>query len=330
MSSPHSFPDRRGGYSSAAMPLDTARTAFDMLLTGPHPLAVDGRLFPGFPDRRVPLNEVRDRLLARRCPQSVRDSVWAHLVLLARTDGAAWTVGCVGVGLPALLGIASRLSARFAGDPADIHAAVLTGFLAELPRVDLRRPRVMLRLRWAAYRAGHAAVREALDAPQPTGHAVRAAAPVPPWGHPDFVLARAVADKLITAADAELIAATRLEGRPLAAVVAERDASYATVHQARRRAERRLAAYLLQDADDADDGGDPARRVADTLTVTTAATTPDPSPSVTRPRCGSSEKTGALRSKRRRDSGVQVHGRSSTSPESSSLSSSTPEVPRCV
>jgi hypothetical protein len=31
------------------MPLDTARTAFDWLVTGPAPVSLDGRLFPGLP-----------------------------------------------------------------------------------------------------------------------------------------------------------------------------------------------------------------------------------------------------------------------------------------
>ncbi|MBB5156806.1 hypothetical protein [Saccharopolyspora phatthalungensis] len=155
------------------MPLDSARAAFEWLVTGPHPVCLDGRLFPGLPARRVPLNEVRDRLLRRRCPQGVRDAVWAHLVLRSRTEGATWTVGCVGVALPALTRIAAMLSARFAGEVTDIHAAVLAGFLAELARVDLTKPRIMLRLRWAAYRAGHTVVREALDAPVPSGYAFR-------------------------------------------------------------------------------------------------------------------------------------------------------------
>ena len=52
------------------------------------------------------------------------------------------------------------LSARFAGDVSDIHAAVLTGFVAELAHVELGKPRIMLRLRWAAYRAGQRLVHQ--------------------------------------------------------------------------------------------------------------------------------------------------------------------------
>ena len=272
MSSEFAIP--RSGFERGSMPLDAARSAFEWLVTGPHPVSVDGRLFPGLPARRVPLNELRDRLLRRRCPQTVRDAVWAHLVLLARTEGGTWVVGAVGVALPALTSIAARLSAKFASDPSDIHAAILAGFVAELGEIDLRRPRIMLRLRWAAYRAGHNAVREALDAPVPAGHGFRSTAPPPPWGHPDFVLARAVAEGAVTATEAELIGATRLEGVPLADAAAERNLSYQAAKKARLRAEHRLTAYLLDSGRDTSPGarceGDLAVQVADAAVITDA------------------------------------------------------------
>lgn len=265
-------PERSGGRgrdASVVMPLDAARSAFEWLVTGPSPVCLDGRLFAGMPDRAVPLDEVRARLLHRRCGQTTRDAVWAHLVLRSRTEGATWTVACVGMALPALTRLAARLCGRFAGDVCDIHAAVLAGFVAELERVDLRKPRIMLRLRWAAYRAGHATVREALDAPTPAGDGYRSAPPARPWGHPDFVLVRAVAENVISTADAELIGATRLEGVSLADLAARRGVSYEAVKKARQRAEHRLVAFLRQD------GSEPASadlsgRVVDTVTVTAA------------------------------------------------------------
>lgn len=308
-------PDRR------PMPLDTARTAFDWLVTGPEPVSLDGRLFPGMPPRQVPLHEVRDRLLHRRCPQATRDAVWAHLVLRSRTEGATWTVGCVGVALPALTRTAARLSARFAGDVTDIHAAVLTGFLAELAHLDLGKPRIVLRLRWAAYRAGHTAVRDALTAPLPAGTALGSAAPTPPSGHPDFVLARAVADGVLTATEAELIGATRLEGLPLATAAAARGVSYPTLHQTRRRAEHRLAAYLRDDTTTEPGCGPPgdlATQVLDTVTITRAArdTTPPtrPSPSVTDLPSRSAAKPWGRGSKRAPESGVQGCGETPPTP----------------
>ena len=116
------------------LPLDIARDTFSWLVSGPHPLALDGRCFPGLPRRLVPLDELRDRLLQRRCPRRTRDAVWTYLVGRSRAEGATWTVACVGMALPALAASARWLAARYRGDRADVHAAVLTGFVEALPR----------------------------------------------------------------------------------------------------------------------------------------------------------------------------------------------------
>ena len=248
-------PSRRSGrgFGPEQGPLDAVAAAFGWLVEEPDPLAVDGRDFAEFPDRAVPLDELRERLLDPRCAQATRDAMWAHLVTRSRAEGGQWTIGCVGVALPALLRIAATLTARFAGDPRDVHAATLTGFLAALAEVDLDRPRIMLRLRWAAYRAGHAALREALDAPTPIGddHPATPVRQTTP-GHPDLVLARAVDDRVLTADEAELIAATRWDGETLAAAAVRRRAGYEATKKTRRRAELRLAAYLHELARDPD------------------------------------------------------------------------------
>ncbi|USX56407.1 hypothetical protein [Lentzea sp. HUAS12] len=307
----------RSGFERECNALDAARSAFEWLVTGPRPVSVDGRLFPGLPGRRVPLNELRDLLLHRRCPQALRDAAWAHLVVLSRTEGGAWTVGAVGVALPALTSIAATLSARFAGDPSDIHSSVLAGFLAELPAVDLCRPRVMVRLRWAAYRAGHAAVREALDAPAPSGHGFRATTPAPSEGHPDFVLARAVAEGAITAVEAELIGRTRLEGLQLADVAAERHLSYEAAKKARQRAEHRLVAYLRDEAVDATHDGDVVSRAVDAVSITTAASlghTSRTSRNVVGPSAAAAKKVRVPLSPQGRFSGVQGCGGRAVTP----------------
>lgn len=234
--------------------LDSARQAFSLLTTGPHPLAVDGRDISGLPARCVRLDEVREVVLHRRCPQALRDRVWVVLVTRSRAEGGAWTVGCAGVALPALTAIAARLSARFAADPADLHSAVLAGFLGELAEVDLDRPRIMNRLRWAAFRAGYAALREALDAPVPicdrSARTRRDPVTRRVAGHPDVVLIRAIAEGVVTEDDAELIGQTRLDRRPLTRLAAERGSSYPALKQQRRRAEHRLLAHLA-DSDEA-------------------------------------------------------------------------------
>jgi hypothetical protein len=143
---------------------DTARIAFEWLVTGPHPVALDCRPVPGLPARLVPLDELGTLLLDTTYPQPTRDAAWAALATRSRAEGGTWTVACVGLALPWLLPVAATLTARFRGDVHDIHAAVLTGFLEALATIDLNRPTILVRLRWAAYRAGYTALREALDA----------------------------------------------------------------------------------------------------------------------------------------------------------------------
>lgn len=226
--------------------LDTARRAFGLLLAGPHPISLDGRTIPGLPPRRVPLDQVQELLVHRRCPQRLRDRVWHHLATRSRIEGGPWTVACAGMALPALITIAARLSARHRLETTDLHAAVLAGFLTALAEIDLERPGIMNRLRWAAYRSGHAALREALDAPEPGTPTRVTGGPLgrSVEGHPDLVLARAVADGLLTPREADVIAATRLDGRSLTRFAHECGSSYEALKKTRARAEQRLAGHL--------------------------------------------------------------------------------------
>ncbi|MEU5259773.1 sigma-70 family RNA polymerase sigma factor [Amycolatopsis sp. NPDC021455] len=224
---------------------DIARTAFAWLVTGPHPVALDGRRISGLPPRLVPLDEVGRLTVAKGCPQQTRDAVWTALVTRSRAEGGTWTVACVGLALPVLLPVAAKLTNRFRGEVHDIHAAVLTGFLEALTDVDLTRPAILVRLRWAAYRAGHRALREALDAAAPIADlGSRAPGPEHAGGHPDFVLLAAVDAGVLTAAEAALIGDTRFGQLSLADAAHARGQTYKAAQQARHRAERRLGRYL--------------------------------------------------------------------------------------
>jgi hypothetical protein len=246
------------------------------------------------------------------------------LVLRSRTEGATWTVGAVGVALPALTSVAATLSERFAGDPADVHAEVMRGFLAALSSIDLRRPRVMLRLRWAAYRSGYDALIEALGSPTPVVLGFRSTPPHPPWGHPDLVLARAVADGVLTRTEAELIGATRLEEVAVADWAARHQTGEWAVYKTRKRAERRLVAYLQDHLEDSASSGPGTDQVAASLALTRPATqardTAHPSPSVSAGESGAVQKVHGSVSKTDPKSGVQGcgrHPRSTRSPEES-------------
>ncbi|MEV6904655.1 hypothetical protein [Amycolatopsis sp. NPDC051372] len=320
---PAKNPFRPGGDEAVANSLDIARDTFAWLVTGPHPVSLNGRLFDGLPDRDVPLDEVRDHMLARRCPQATGDAVWAHLVLRSRSEGATWTVAAVGMAMPALTAVAAKLTARFAGDPADVHAEILHGFLAALTTIDLCRPRIMLRLRWAAYRSGYDALNEALSGPTPVAPGFRSAAPHPPWGHPDLVLARAVADGVLTRSEATLIGATRLEGVPVSEWAESHEATTWAVYKARKRAEIRLAEYLHDTATGADPADPVANEVARRTSPSDAGArtpaAPRPSQPVTAIVGAAERRDEQPVSKTTPESGVQGYGTDARSTRSSEL-----------
>ncbi|WP_026197141.1 hypothetical protein [Sciscionella marina] len=244
-------------------PLDAARVAFGWLTAGDHPVAVDGRLFDHLPAREIPVDELRDLLLDQRCPRRVWDQVWTHVISRARIEGSTWTITAVGLALPMLTPLAARLTERYADDPSDIHAEVLRGFLDALHTVDLAEGRITVRLRWAAYRAGHRALLDGMDGPTPKPPGFHSSEPKPPSGHPDLVLARAVEAGVLTRTEAELIGATRLEGIELADWPRPPGLTYKTLAKHRRKAENRLAAWLAE-SDTSPDDGDPTGAAATT------------------------------------------------------------------
>ena len=225
---------------------DVLESVFVSLCRGPSaPLVLPGGVFAPGRRRRVQLAEARELLLwPGRMDPDERDAVWAELVRRAQTGDPAWIVGAAGVLAPALRRAADRLRAGYQGDRDDIDAEVLAGFLTALHTIDPDSGRLPSRLRWAGYRAGLALRHRDTDAAHRRAVGMEAAAPPRPWGHPDFVLAAAVTAGVITAAEAQLIGDTRLDGVGLEDAAAARGVSRNTLLARRSRAERRLVAGL--------------------------------------------------------------------------------------
>jgi hypothetical protein len=232
--------------------LDAAESAFRLLTAGPEPLALHAaRLAPGLPDRPVPLDELRVLLLHPATPATARNAVWAELVRRARTGEPAWVIALTGVALPGLRRQAASLAAVYCGDPADLQAEVLTGFLAAMRALDLDDLETIAlpaRLYWAARHAGRALVYADADyASHRRDLGDWQDGPALPWGHPDLVLAAAVRRGVLTAAQAELIGRNRLEGVPLAQIAAERGISHSNLCNQRRRAEKAITEAIRKD-----------------------------------------------------------------------------------
>lgn len=231
--------------------LDTLATAFRLLVTGPAPLVVDGgEIHPELPARLIPLDELRELLLDGHTSNSARNAALGELVRRAQEERGAWVIGLAGVLLPGLRRVAGRLARDFPGETADIDAEVLGGFLEALNGLEPSGEHLASRLLWPAYR--HARRLRMVEVEQTLRRIPETAAahvPARPWGHPDFVLARAVKAGAITAAEAELIAATRLEGVDLVSFALAEECSIDVIRHRRHRAERRLVKFLASERD---------------------------------------------------------------------------------
>jgi hypothetical protein len=233
-------------------PLDALEAAFRRLAAGPQPLALHAsRLAAGLPDRPVPIDELRVLLLHPATSSAARNAVWAELVRRARGGDPAWTIALAGIALPGLRRAVACLTPAHRGDPFDLQAEVLTGFLAEmraLDLADLESVPLASRLCWAARRAGEKLARDGAawaDRRRDLDGHDRAPA-VPQGGHPDFVLAAAVRNGILTRGQAELIGRSRLEGIPLSQIAAETGISHSALCNRRKRAETAIANAIAQ------------------------------------------------------------------------------------
>ena len=225
-------------------PFDTLEKTFDLLVTGPWPLCLDGTAFAGLPDRWVPLGELKARLLHPSMPFAVRDAVGRRAGSPRSAEGGRWTVGLAGVLLPGLRRAAWPLARACPGKAADIEAEMLGAFLAAVANCEPGRHRLAARLTWLARNGAKRALRaEIAERARPGGDAV-SAAPPRPWGHPDLVLARAVRAGVVCAEDAEVVGATRVGHVDLSDLAEVLEVSYKALHKRRSRAESALTAWL--------------------------------------------------------------------------------------
>ncbi len=232
-------------YTSSALKL--AQRVFLLSSAEPTNLYLWGEDFgDDLPRGRLLLRPLRDLLLRPETSAGTRDAVWAELVRRSRSDGSSWTVAALGMAMPGLLRQLRVITSRYRGDRDDLESALAEGFVAELRRVDADATALSARLLRAAYRAGVAhAYREASFLGVP-GAPIESRAPQAPWGHPDFVLAHAVRAGVLSAAEAQLIAVTRLEGVAVQQVAAACGEPANTVVVRRRRAELRLREAIAQ------------------------------------------------------------------------------------
>jgi hypothetical protein len=190
------------------------------------------------------LGELRTLLLSPTASDELKDAAWRVLVIRARLGNPEWMVGCVGVAMPGLKSTAAqviRMSPRGLID--DIVSELLTEFVAQLARIDLDGRHIAARLmQWArkgAFRARCRTVRELPTNPYELGER---------RSLPDVDLAELVREAarqdVITPEDADLIIATRLQGRSVQDLAQVRDIAAWRLYTGRQAAEAELAAAI--------------------------------------------------------------------------------------
>jgi hypothetical protein len=216
---------------------------FAVLTAGPQPVSVDGAaLGHGLPARLITVPELTAILLHPATSYDARDAVWRHLLARARTGGDTWVVVAVNVAMPGLRTTVGRLARTYTGD---VAASVVAEFVAALRTADPHPPQVLARLLNTTHSQARAALRAATPATSGEGvFAPRSVSPPTLFGHPDFVLARAVRLGILTVAEADLIGATRLEDVPVTDYAERHGVTVWAVYKRRSTAEARLVTAL--------------------------------------------------------------------------------------
>ncbi|MBQ0905452.1 hypothetical protein [Micromonospora sp. U21] len=235
-----------------ASPLDAADAAFAALTCDPAPMTLNlDTVDPGtgVPGDVTTLPALRDWLLAHPRAYSTRDEVWRELIRRARLNGPAWVIAAVGMAMPALRRYASHLSAGYGGDPDDIGAEVLTGFLAALrDRVDLARDAPYAALCRAAFRAGYALRQQAGEytSVDNVDHIPGPRTPAMPYGHPDLLVQRAVGLGILDREDEQPYIEIRLGRRAIEPVAARLGITVDALRMRLGRIDTRLADALAR------------------------------------------------------------------------------------
>jgi hypothetical protein len=251
-------------------PLFLFNTEFQALISRPDPPRVRADeigLSPAGLGQSVGLGELGALLRDRSTSDQVKNRAWALLCDRAVSAGGDWTVAAVGIALPGLVGLAVALARDEPGLRPELDRVILDGFLTAIqtatpdgtatPESPTPRARssaapgdghgsrqrfpVLLRatrrtaLAWLHTRSEipTADLAELPETPQASSGA-----------HPELALADAVASGVITASEAELIAATRLDGTSLAELARRDHRKPKTLWMRRERAEKRLVAAL--------------------------------------------------------------------------------------
>ena len=273
-----------GPLEKPGSPLAVVRSGFEKITaqalpTDPRPLPTSQTGLTG-PVRTW--GQLRERLWDPATPMAEVDAIWVWLLQRVRAKDEGAMLVCAGLAAPMLSRTASEYVTSSHTARHDTESEILTAFLGHLSRVGLEEPGVWHRLRWGAYRAVLKSATQQRTSVTVVADLDRDLAPLGERvqmigagsGHPEMVLAQAVVAGVISADAAELIAASRWEGRSLTSLATESGVSSWKLFKQRHRAEHALLAWLSDRARDLD----PERTSTVEAEAVTALTPPDRSP----------------------------------------------------
>jgi hypothetical protein len=232
--------------------LQVADVAFEALTSEPALLSLDCTMLDGrpgadlgLPERPVLLSQLRAWLLDHQDNHAAVNTVWRELIRRARRPDKRWQIAALGMAMPRLVRHAGTLARDYRGDPADIDAAIVEGFLEALTRrLDVANEGLHAKLCWAGYRAGHDLRYADTEVVFCDDLDNEGAAPQLPYRHVDLLLARAVCLELIDRDEADLIISTGLEYQPIELLADCTGEPVDTLRRRRERAGMRLAGGL--------------------------------------------------------------------------------------
>ena len=237
--------------SSHDTPFDTLRAAFNALTAEPCPMSIPAEELGGFiaPARELALPEVKRLLMAAGTRPAVKRALWNAVVRRAQAGDPSWTLAAAGLVYPALAGNVLRMCRRSEGDVHEIQAEVLVEFLTALRELDLEDPRVTDvagHLVWRAFYGTRQFRRAEAAAAKRRPEIAESGAVMPlfPEGHPDLVLARAVAAGVIDRDEADWISRTCLDDESASVVAREYGMGLSTFYRRRVAAGHKLAAAI--------------------------------------------------------------------------------------
>jgi hypothetical protein len=244
----------------ATEPLCQVADAFRTLVDRSQPLTLDvGGVHPSLPKGPLDVIVLRSLLLHPSLGHTVRGLVWERLLELTSrpgVEGEDWGLAVVGIAWPGLRAVVDRLQEQVGRELRwELAQVVLAGFWQALVRIRAERAagaggqacKIPANLLWAAERAGR---RFRADAEKAEKTASRSL-PLEfgPQGEPAAVvgvdlLELAVARGVLDREQAELVASSRIDRRPMRELAVHAGLTPEAVGMRRVRAERLLVQAL--------------------------------------------------------------------------------------